>query len=97
MTILALLARLGCLPEECTHAVAGSTDSWRRCLQPGQVPSAEPALPAALAGDTEAVWRYAAAASSPDVRPTALGTAGAHLTGAPVTLSTDNRADNRGS
>ncbi|MEV6744246.1 hypothetical protein AB0N21_07550 [Streptomyces sp. NPDC051080] len=95
MAVLALLARLGCLPDDDTGIVVGSTDRWWRSLQPGQEPAAELALLAAVDGDTVAVWRHADAARDPGARTMALRTAAAHLAGAQVTLTTDNRAADR--
>ncbi|MFI7097766.1 hypothetical protein ACIBK8_00160 [Streptomyces sp. NPDC050161] len=95
MPVLTLLARLGCLPDEDTYVVASSTDRWRRPLQPGQEPSAELALLAAVDGDTAAVWRHADEARTPDVRSTTLRTAAAHLAGTQVALATDSLADDR--
>ncbi|MFG3409488.1 hypothetical protein [Streptomyces sp. NPDC048142] len=95
MIVLALLARLGCLPDDDTDIVASSTDRWRRSFQPGQEPAAELAMLAAVDGDTAAVWRHADAASTPDARVMVLRTAAAHLAGARVTLTTDHRAADR--
>ncbi|MFJ1680147.1 hypothetical protein ACIODT_35300 [Streptomyces sp. NPDC088251] len=95
MAVLALLARLGCLPDDDTFIVVSSTDRWWRSLQPGQEPAAELALLAAVDGDIVAVWRHADAARAPDAQLMALRTAAAHLAGAQVTLTTDNRAADR--
>ncbi|MGC5401576.1 hypothetical protein ACPXCP_38295 [Streptomyces sp. DT20] len=95
MAVLTLLARLGCLPEDDTYAVASSTDRWRRSLRPGQGPAAELALLAALDGDTAAVRRHTDAQRDPEARSTALRTAAVHLAGAQTTLTTDHDAADR--
>ncbi|MEV7287151.1 hypothetical protein AB0O01_21710 [Streptomyces sp. NPDC093252] len=95
MAVLTLLARLGCLPDDGTHLVAGSTGRWRRALRPGHKPAGQLALLAALDGDAAAVLRHADAARTPDARATVLRTAAAHLVGARVTLATDSRSDER--
>lgn len=95
MTVLTLLKRLGCLPEEDNHVVAGITNRWQHSLQPGAEPCAELALLSAMDGDTTALWRHAEAARTPDGRATALYTAAAYLAAAPATLTTDTRASDR--
>ncbi|MEU2556836.1 hypothetical protein ABZ589_35090 [Streptomyces sp. NPDC013313] len=95
ITVLTLLNWLGCLPEENSHLVTGITNRWQRSIQPGEEPCAELALLAAMRGDTTALWRHAQAARTSDTRATALYTAAAYLTGTPVTLATDKRADDR--
>ncbi|MGY3680135.1 hypothetical protein [Streptomyces sp. TE33382] len=95
MAVLTLLTRLGCLPEDDTYVVASSTDRWWRSLQPGQGPSAELALLAAVDGDTVAVRRHADAERDPEARSMALRTAAAHLMGARTTLTTDHGAADR--
>ncbi|MEV0266354.1 hypothetical protein AB0I49_34105 [Streptomyces sp. NPDC050617] len=95
MAVLALLARLGCLPDEDAYVVASSIDRWRRALQPGEEPSAELALLAAVDGDPVSVWRHADAARTPDDRMTAFRFAATHLAGVRVALATDSGADDR--
>lgn len=95
LTVLTLLERLGCIPEENTHLVAGMTSRWQRSLQPGQEPCAELALLSAMNGDTATLWRHAEAARTPDGRAAALSAAAAHLAGTPVALATDSRAGDR--
>lgn len=95
MTVLTLLERLNCLPEENTHVVASMTDRWQVSLQPGEEPCAELALLFAVDGDIDALWRHAEAARTPDGRAAALYAAAAHLAGAPTPLATESRADDR--
>ncbi|MET8827057.1 ATP-binding protein [Streptomyces sp. NPDC004610] len=93
--VLALLSRLGCLPDEAAEAVEGSVYSWRRALEAESQLSAELALLAGMDGDTAAVWRHANSARTPDGRATALRTAAAYLAGAQVALATDSGSDDR--
>ncbi|MFC4516323.1 hypothetical protein [Streptomyces ehimensis] len=95
MTVLTLLNDIGCLPEGTGDVVAGITNRWRRSLQVGEEPCTELALLSAMDGDTTALWRHAEAARTPEGRVTALYTAAAYLTAAPVTLTTDSRASDR--
>lgn len=95
MTVLSLLKRLDCLPEENSHVVADMTERWRHSLQPGEEPSAELALLCAMDRETTALWRHTEAARTPDGRAMALYAAAAYLSGAPVTLATDSRAGDR--
>ncbi|MFB6531561.1 hypothetical protein [Streptomyces sp. NPDC056399] len=95
MALLALLERLGCLPDEATEAVESRIDRWPRSLRPGQESSAELALLTAKEGNISAVWRVAEAARTPKARQAALFTAAAHLVGAQVPLATDTRAEDR--
>ncbi|MFJ3246665.1 hypothetical protein [Streptomyces sp. NPDC086782] len=95
MTVLTLLERLGCIPEENTHVVAGMTDRWQRSLQPGQEPCAELALLSAVDSDTAALWRHAEAARTADGRAAALAAAATYLAGVPMALATDSRAGDR--
>ncbi|MEU8624641.1 hypothetical protein [Streptomyces sp. NPDC048669] len=95
MAVLALLERLGCLPDEAANAVTAVTDRWRRSLRPGQDSCAEVALLAAVEGDITTAWRLAEALRAPDERSLALAAVAAHLSGAPVALSTRHRADDR--
>ncbi len=95
MAVLALLSRLGCLPDEAPYVIESSTDRWRRSLRPGHDSSAELALLAAVEGDTAAVSHYADTARTPAIRSTTLRTAATHLAGAQVALSPDTRADDR--
>jgi hypothetical protein len=95
MVVVTLLERLGCLSDEDAEVAASATDRWRRSLQPGEAPSAELALLAAVDGDTPDVRRYAEAARKPQDRRTALFAAAAYLAGAHVPLSTDSRAGDR--
>ncbi|MFI9461981.1 hypothetical protein [Streptomyces xiamenensis] len=95
MAVLALLARLGCLPDDATDAVESSVSRWRRALQDGPEVSAELALLAALDGDPAAVWRYADGARTPEDRAGALSTAAAYLAGARTVPATDSGADDR--
>lgn len=95
MAVLALLERLGCLPDEAADVVAAVTDRWRRSLRPGQDSCAEVALLAAVEGDITTAWRLAEALRAPDERSLALAAIAAHLSGVPVALSTRHRADDR--
>ncbi len=95
MSVLALLERLGCLPDEAVNAVESAVGRWRYARQSGPHPLAELALLAALNGDTPAVWRYADAARTPDDRAVAFGTAAAHLAGAQVAPAPDSDARDR--
>ncbi|MER5780678.1 hypothetical protein ABT104_02965 [Streptomyces mobaraensis] len=95
MTVLALLERLGCLPEESVLTVTSLIDRWRRSLRPGEEPCTELALLAAVDGDVDALWRHAAAAPTPEGHAEALRVAATHLSGAPTALPTDSRAGDR--
>ncbi|MFD7066318.1 hypothetical protein ACFV97_03680 [Streptomyces sp. NPDC059913] len=95
MVVLALLERLGCLPDEAAESAASAVGRWRHALGMGPQPPAELALLAALDSDAAAVWRYAEAARTPADRVSALGTAAAYLAGVPVVLVTDSGADDR--
>ncbi|MEE4491029.1 hypothetical protein [Streptomyces sp. BE230] len=95
MAVLALLERLGCLPDEAAEAAGSRIDTWRRSLRPGQGSSAELALLAAVEGDISAVWRHADAASIPEARQAALCAAAAHLAGALLPLAVDARTEGR--
>ncbi|MFD7431826.1 hypothetical protein ACFV6Z_32935 [Streptomyces sp. NPDC059818] len=95
MAVLALLERLGCLPDEAANAVTAVTERWRRSPRPGQDSCAEVALSAAVEGDITTVWRLAEALRAPDERSLALAAVAARLCGAPVALSTRHRADDR--
>lgn len=95
MTVLNMLRRLGCLPEEDNHVAAGIASRWQQSLQPGAEPWAELALLSVMDGDVTALWRHADAARTLDGQATALYTAAAYLAGTPVTLATDNRASDK--
>ncbi|MFM9615484.1 hypothetical protein [Streptomyces niveiscabiei] len=95
MAVLALLERLGCLPDEAAEAAASRIDRWRRSLRPGQGSPSELALLAAVEGDISAVWRHADAASTPETRRAALCAAAAHLARARLSLATDTHTEDR--
>lgn len=95
MTVLFILERFGCLPEESIDVVAGMTNRWQRSIRPGEEPCAELAVLSALDGGTVALWRHAEAARTPDRRAAALCAAATYLAGAPIALATDSRAEDR--
>ncbi|MFJ3659205.1 hypothetical protein ACIPPM_01905 [Streptomyces sp. NPDC090119] len=95
MTVLALLARIGCVPGEESDTVAGMVDRWHRSLQHRQQPYAELALLAAVYGDEDALRCHTEAAPTPYGRATALSAVATYLAGTPVALATDSRADDR--
>ncbi|WP_164784902.1 hypothetical protein [Streptomyces griseoviridis] len=95
MAALALLARLGCLPDGAMDAVESAVHRWRHTLRPEPRLAAELALLAAVEGDTAAVRQHAETAPTPDDRARALGTAAAHLAGAHVALAVDSGAEQR--
>ncbi|MFJ4006360.1 hypothetical protein ACIPWL_23320 [Streptomyces sp. NPDC090023] len=99
MTVLALLARIGCVPGEEFETVTGMVDRWHRSLRHRhrhrQQPYTELALLAAVYDDEVALRRHTEAAPTPYGRATALSAAATYLAGTPVALATDTRADDR--
>lgn len=85
--LLALLERLHCVPD--TADVAEAVHGWVPTLPRDQLPYAEMALLKAVEGDLDDAMRIAEAATTSEMRSSALGAVATHLAGAEVTLSVD--------
>ncbi len=87
MALLSLLERLGYVPEEAVHVVAGFTGRWRHSLRPGQDPGTELAVLLAVDGDTVGLQQHAMALADPGARAKALWAGAAHLAGCNAVLA----------
>jgi hypothetical protein len=88
--LLALLERLHCVPD--TADVAEAVHGWVPTLPPDQLPYAELALLKTVEGDLYDAVRIAEAATTSEMRSSALGAVATHLAGAEVTLAADPAA-----
>lgn len=85
--LLALLERLHCIP--CTSGVAEAVYGWVSTLPPDQLPYAELAMLKAVEGDLDDAMRIAEAATTSEMRSSAVAAVATHLAGAEVTLAAD--------
>ncbi|KUN29231.1 hypothetical protein AQJ23_00075 [Streptomyces antibioticus] len=92
LTILTLLAHLGCLPHTTTDRIPLT---HRHAAHPPRHLPPEQAVLAAVQHDTTALHQLTRTSQGPDQDPAALYAAAAHLSASPTTLTTDHRAPDK--